>query len=137
MTDAITIEIPMTPDRRLTPNSRGYENRWHRGPMIAAERQKAKVLTDSVYFQRETWVNPITVTVTIHWGKQIGKDGRARQNRRLDWDSATSICKAMLDGALVDTGIIGDDRQIQWGTVKQNVDKRGEGFTVIRIERAE
>lgn len=136
----VVIEIPMTPDRRLAPNRMYRGNGYHaRAALIAAERQKAKFLTDYGVSFDEPITDPVTVEVTIHWGKSM-KAGKTRarieQDRRLDWDSATALCKPMCDGALVDTGILNDDRQIQWGTVKQEIDATGQGFTIIKIARA-
>lgn len=138
MTDPITLHLEMTPDRRLAPNRMYRGNGFHaRAALIAAERHKAWVSAGVDYDTPIT--EPVTVTVTIHWGKSLKagkKRARIEQDRRLDWDSATALCKPMIDGALVDTGILQDDRLIVAGTVWQEVAEDGDGFTVIRIERA-
>ena len=135
----LTIEIPMTPDRRLATNHARGRTQWSLGAWTKEDRQLAHdlCLNGNQWEQPAEWTDPVRVNVTIHWGKLLGKDGRMRQARRLDWDSATTICKPMIDGALVDTGILADDRQIVAGTVYQTVDPTGDGFTTIEITAVE
>src|SRR6478752_807400 len=103
----VTLVLAMTPDRTLAPNASSGKSRWSIGPKIAAVRQQAFLLArDQV---GEMVAGDVEVFITICWGKvqEIGpKRSRMAQARRLDWDSATSICKPVIDGALVDTGLL-------------------------------
>lgn len=144
LTEAVTLTIPMTPDRRMAHNRSRGKSMWTMGEWIKADREKAYRLCDmlpmygfelsTVPTMEHMFTCSVRVTITIHWGKERSqKDGKVRQARRLDWDSATALVKPMIDGALVDTGIMADDRQIVAGTVWQDVDKSGDGYTVIIV----
>lgn len=142
MSDVIRLTLPMTPDRRLATNHARGRMQWTLGTWTKDERAKAMRLGCVPLGNGDIGRLPdvgesVRINVTIHWGKQLGKDGKMRQARRLDWDSATTICKPMIDGALVDTGILADDRQIVAGTVYQTVDPTGDGFTTIEITAVE
>jgi len=135
VTDTITLTLPMTPDRRLAPNRNNGRMRWTTGEWIKADRDKAR-FNAGHHILDSPISDPVQVAVTIYWGKSLKagkKRARIEQDRRLDWDSATALCKPMIDGALVDTGILADDRQIVSGTVWQDVDPSGEGYTVITL----
>ena len=132
----IALMLAMVPDRRLAPNSSGNKSGWTKGPWIEAQRVQARTCIENAYTVGETLTGPVSVDVTIYWGKTLKagkKRARIEQDRRLDWDSCTVLVKPMIDGALVDTGILQDDRQIQHGTVRQTVDPDERGYTVIRI----
>jgi hypothetical protein len=135
LTEAVTLTIDMTPDRRLAPNRNNGRMRWTTGEWIKADREMALRLAEvqAMRAPGRLWTSPVCVTITIYWGKGRGTDGKVRQARRLDWDSATALVKPMIDGALVDSGILADDRLIVAGTVLQAVSETGEGYTVIEI----
>lgn len=139
-TAPIVLTLPMTPDRSLAINRshgrnwRGLSDKIKQQRWDAMNAARGQVDTDEAYR------DPVAITVTIHWGKSMKagqKRARIEQDRRLDWDSATALCKPMCDGALVDTGILADDRQIVAGTVYQTVDPTGDGFTTIEITAVE
>lgn len=137
---ALVLMLNMVPDRRLAPNrSRG--NSWQTtSPLIEAQRKQAKESVECVYVVNETLTGPVSVDVTIYWGKTLKagkKRARVEQDRRLDWDSCTVLVKPMIDGALVDTGILRDDRQIDHGTVRQTIDPDERGFTIIKVVEME
>ena len=132
----IELRLDMVPDRRLAPNASGTRSGWTKGPWIEAQHVQARTCVENAYAVSERLTCPVSVEVVIAWGKTLkaGKErARIEQDRRLDWDSCTVICKPMIDGALVDTGILGDDRQIQHGTVKQTIDPDERGFVTITI----
>ena len=138
-TPPITLTLQMTPNRKLAHNASRGKQMWSIGAWNKLDRMAAYGCVASWYTEHQVIITPIhdpvRVTVTIYWGKLLGTDGKMRQARRLDWDSATALVKPTCDGALVDTGILADDRQIVAGTVLQEVDPTGEGFTTIEIER--
>jgi len=132
----IDLMLAMVPDRRLAPNRSGNKSGWTKGPWIEAQRIQARTCIENAYTVGETLTGPVSVDVTIYWGKTLKagkKRARIEQDRRLDWDSCTVLVKPMIDGALVDTGILRDDRQILHGTVKQEIDPDERGYTIIRI----
>lgn len=136
MSDLVLL-LQMVPDRRLAPNASGTRSGWTKGPWIEAQRIQARTAVENAYtVASDPLTGPVSVEVTIYWGKTLKagkKRVRVEQDRRLDWDSCTVICKPMIDGALVDTGILRDDRQIDYGTVKQAIDPDERGYTTIRI----
>src|SRR4051794_7270526 len=99
LTEAVTLTLAMTPDRRLAPNRNNGRMRWTTGEWIKAEREKARLLTVDQKDERGCYLYgipsllaPVCVTITIYWGKgRSQKDGKVRQARRLDWDSATAL----------------------------------------------
>lgn len=132
----VTIRLDMVPDRRLAPNASGTKTGWTKGPWIAAQREMAKYFAGPVASECRGTDGPVAVEVVIYWGKSLKmgtKRARIEQDRRLDWDSCTAICKPMIDGALVDSGILEDDRQIQYGAVKQEIDPEGRGYTILNV----
>ena len=134
--EAIELVLDMVPDRRLAPNNSGTKSGWTKGPWIEAQRKQAKACVENNYTIGDALESPVSVEVLIYWGKSL-KAGKVRarieQDRRFDWDSCTVMVKPMIDGALVDSGILKDDRQIQYGTVKQDIDPGERGYTIIRI----
>lgn len=137
---ALVLMLNMVPDRRLAPNAMKGRSRWYSSPLIEAQREQAKKSVESAYVVNETLTGPVSVDVTIYWGKTLKagkKRARVEQDRRLDWDSCTVLVKPMIDGALVDTGILRDDRQIDHGTVRQTIDPDERGYTIIRISELE
>lgn len=137
---ALVLLLHMVPDRRLAPNASGTKSGWTKGPWIEAQRVQARECVERAYMVQETLTGPVSVDVTIYWGKSLKagkKRVRVEQDRRLDWDSCTVLVKPMIDGALVDTGILRDDRQIDHGTVKQEIDPDERGYTVIKIHEME
>src|SRR4051812_8318398 len=97
LTEAVTLTIDMTPDRRMAHNRSRGKSMWTMGEWIKADRHKAYIGAIYKSFGEPIAV-PVCVTITIYWGKGRGTDGKVRQARRLDWDSATALVKPMIDG---------------------------------------
>ncbi len=139
----VTITLPMLPNRKLAHNAARGKSGWRLSPMTKSDRETARWLTMDQPWRNgadewETITDPVTVSVYIHWDRsQTYKQDptRLREDRRMDWDSLTTLIKPMIDG-IVDAGVLANDRQIQSGIVYQDVDPDGTGFVTIRIEPA-
>lgn len=116
---SITITIPGTPDRSLSPNSRCH---WR----VKAKHVKAYRHTSylaSLAMAGTTIRGPVWLDLEYGWEK-----GR----RVVDYDNAISLAKSAIDG-LVDAKVMGDDRYVVGLTVKQLKDPDKVGYLKVTV----
>jgi crossover junction endodeoxyribonuclease RusA len=126
VTDRIlTVTIPGTPDRVLSPNA---VRKTHWGTRRrATEQARTTAYCACRDANLEMWEPdpPLTLHAVIAWEK-----GR----RQLDPDNAHGILKATIDGVADALGV--DDKHLTLASVTQTRDEAGRGFVRVAIEAA-
>lgn len=120
----LTITIPGTPDRALSPNARehwGTKNREFQSYKLGA------FVSAHAALGRNSWVpiapkGSIVLDYTVYWEK-----GR----KRMDRDNCIGILKACQDG--IAAALMVDDRHMTVGTLEQRRDPDGVGCVVVTI----
>lgn len=124
MTDSLTITIPMSPPRALSPNSRVT---WRRvRSAVANARDVAYYATlpqKSHHFPPDRRVR---LDWTVAWEKG---------HRIMDDTNIKASLKAFEDGVAAALGL--DDKHFTVGTVEQCRDSRGYGFTTVTLTAEE
>lgn len=123
MSDSVTITIPGTIDRRLTPNARPH---WATKRNLAAElKERAYYVARKANIEMWEPEPPLTLHILVAWEK-----GR----KLMDDDNLVAGFKAARDGIAVALGI--DDKHLRVGTVTQIRDPEKRGFIKVAIEEA-
>lgn len=118
----LTIRIPATPHRDLSPNSRKAE-RSTRPHKDAIKALAAGATLNTLNGTSWGCDGPIVLHIVYAW---------EASRRRMDWDNAAAISKAAIDGVF--SRIDADDRQVVGLYVSQTRDPDGAGFMVITVE---
>lgn len=123
----LTIVVPGTPDKRLTPNA-ARRTDWHVKAEVSRElRHRAMI---AALGARHTvgggplFAGPVALTERIRWG---------RGERRTDVDAIPHMLKAAVDG-LCDAQIVAGDGQIVRLIVEQDRAADGVGGIELTIE---
>lgn len=127
---SLTIVVPGTPDKRLTPNA-ARRTDWRVKADVSRElRHRAMI---AALGARNTvgggplFAGPVVLTERIWWG---------RGERRTDLSAVPLLCKAIEDG-LTDAVIWRDDAQVVRLVVEDHRrDPAGVGYVELRIEEA-
>jgi hypothetical protein len=129
MSESLTITIPGTPDRALSPNGRVHHMARHRAARdaktVATYATYAALGNGEVSDETMFWLlydGPIRFDVAVYWGKG---------QKRWDDDNLTAALKAYRDGVAANFGR--GDGHFHTGTVSQKRDKDGRGYTVVTI----
>ena len=121
---ALTVTIPGTPPRALSPNARvGWQTKARYTRVF---RTMAYLSTLSAGGGTFAGDGPIYLAVTYAWGK-----GR----RTVDGDNALALGKAALDGVADALGV--NDRRFRCAAVEQVRDPAGVGYTTIALWQEE
>ena len=122
--EPLTVRIPMTPDRVLSPNH-DRANKYHRSRCKREIKTAAASATVDV-LRGETWKHsgPIVLHISYYFERN--------RKRSMDRDNAIAMAKAAVDGVFLH--LDADDRQITDHKLEQLRDPDGIGYMVIVVE---
>ncbi|MDQ3514186.1 MAG: endodeoxyribonuclease RusA [Chloroflexota bacterium] len=116
----LTVTIPGTPPREVSPNARvGWQARARHTKAYRQTAYLATMAAGRVAFDGD---RPVYLALRYAW-----ETGR----KSLDHDNALALAKAGLDGVADALGV--NDRQFRCESVEQVRDPEGRGFTVIEL----
>jgi hypothetical protein len=121
---SLTVTIPGTIDRRLSPNGRAH---WRAVRPLQRERKESAYQWTRVERMEQGYIGmvpPLVLDFTIGWEK-----GR----KRMDDDNAKASMKAIIDGIAEALDV--NDKHITVGTLTQERDPAGAGY--IRVDITE
>ena len=120
----LTVTIPGTPPRELSPNARIH---WRaRARHTAAYRETAYLATLAAGRVAFDGDRPVDIRLTYAW---------ARGRKRMDDDNAWALFKSGRDG--VASALVIDDKVFRCGSVEQLRDPAGVGYTTIALWQEE
>jgi hypothetical protein len=119
----LTIEIPMTPSKKLSPNH-GLDKRWKSDETKSARYAALQCARAALGGQSTpVFAHHVWVVETVYWGKG---------ERKVDLDAVPVMCKPYLDG-ICDAQIIVNDSQVARLIVEQYRAPDGIGKTTIEV----
>lgn len=122
MTDPLTIVVPGTPPRELSPNARVHHMLRHRVGQDFKRLAYYAAYDQLIHAPYRVNDAPINVSLCISWEK-----GRKRN----DQDNAIASCKRLLDGVSYALGV--DDARFVIKGVEQLRDPAGRGQTTVTL----
>ena len=125
MSDSITITIPGTVDRRLSPNGRAH---WRTVHQLRTElKERAQLSTMAAGIGWDTPIRePLTLHVLVAWEPR---------RKTMDDDNLWGSFKAARDGIATTLGI--NDSRMRCGSITQIRDPEKRGFIKVAIEEAQ
>ena len=111
MSERLTITVPGTPSKKLSPNA-ARRTHYHEKSDISAElRDRAMLAALAVrpHGRVPMLSGDVVLEITVYWGKG---------ERRVDLSAIPAMCKPLEDG-LTDAGIWRDDSQVRRLIVEQ------------------
>lgn len=125
MSDAITVVIPGTPDKRLAPNA-VRRIHFHERNRLSGELRDTGMLAALAirpHGRVPMFSGDVVLEETIYWGKG---------ERRIDLDGIPLMLKSALDG-LCDAGLLSNDSQVKKLVTEQYRDAQGLGRVELVI----
>jgi crossover junction endodeoxyribonuclease RusA len=123
MSESLTVKVPISPFRELSPNTGIHHMKRYR--MKERAKQIARNETNRLHSGKHPLADtdtPITVAISIFWEK-----GR----KRMDNDNALASTKSLIDGVAESLGV--DDKRFVFPPIVQDRDRKGTGYTVFEI----